>query len=208
MGVAKRLLITAYFMKSLLTKTLVGAALILLCGGCTTTYITPISTAMPELIISSPEQTIPATQKTFELKRDWQYGPWVMKKGAKIVFYSDGLGTFDATVYSQYNTTTDILHFQSIQYGSDANRLFAFPKDDVGLRLHMRAPWTDYKYTVNFGYDARYFDEIDHVKFLGRLRLQDSNVGDPTAYNATYQPHVQFEHKPTPPEQVSDAEMR
>ncbi len=195
-------------MKSFFIKSLAGAAVLLFCGGCTTTYITPLSTAMPELTISSPDQTIPATQKTFELKHDWQYGPWVMKKGAKIIFYSDGLGTFEGTVYSQYNVTTEILHFQSIAYGADGNRLFAFPKADVGMRMHIRGPWTDYVYTTNFGYDARYFDNIDHVKFLARLRLQDVHTGAPQGYPTSFQPHVQLEGKQAPPARHSSAENR
>ncbi len=165
---------------------LAAASVAVLFAGCTTTYITPLYTAQPELIIDSPDKTIPATSKTFLLKRNWEYGPWVVKKGAQIVFYADGLGTFSGTVYSQYNLATEILHFQSIQYSADGNRLFSFPGTDVGARMHIRNPWTDYKYDINFGYDRRYFDDIDHVKWLARLRLRETGFGDPEAMTTNF----------------------
>ncbi len=162
-----------------------GLAMLVL-PACTTTYITPMATASPARVDKTRDQAVPADTKVFSLQRDWQYGPWIMKRGAQILFRSDGTGEFSGTVYAQTDTAPQELHFQSIQYGLDGNRLFSFPQRDVGFRMIMRRSNTDYVYNQSFGFDERHFDHIHSVKFFARLRLDDEHVGRYDAKGTTY----------------------
>ncbi|MEM7143692.1 MAG: hypothetical protein AAF591_01065 [Verrucomicrobiota bacterium] len=155
-------------------------------AGCTTTYITPLAVALPKRLDAAVSQSAVASEKTFILPHNWQYGNWIMKEGAKITFYSDGFGTFEATVFSQFGVGPDELHFQSIQYAKDGNALFTFPGTDVGMRMAMRNTFTDYPYKANFAFDQRFFDDIYDVKWFGRLRLKSENVGSPMARRSSY----------------------
>ncbi|MEM8953089.1 MAG: hypothetical protein AAGD22_02960 [Verrucomicrobiota bacterium] len=156
---------------------------------CTTTYITPLAVALPKRLDAAVSQSAVASEKTFILPHNWQYGNWIVKEGAKITFYADGFGTFEATVFSQFGVGPDELHFQSIQYAKDGNALFTFPGTDVGMRMTMRNTFTDYPYKANFAFDQRFFDDIYDVKWFGRLRLKDENVGDAMARRSSYVEH-------------------
>lgn len=142
-----------------------------LMSACTTTYVTPMAVCHPRRLDVSPSQSVMAPGKTFTIPHDWQYDSWVMKKGARITFFEDGTGEFNGTVFSQYSTQHDELHFQSVQYGVDGNALFTFPGSDVGHVLHIRGSMRDFPYTVRFSFNRAYYPYIHDVKFMARLRL-------------------------------------
>lgn len=171
----------------LLAATLSGMA------ACTTTFITPISVAETRRVDHTQDQAIPAGEKVFTLPNDWQWGPWVMRRGARIIFREDGTGEFMGRVYAQYNTTPEELHFQSIQYAKDGNRLFSFPGTDVGYRMPIRTPFTDYAYNASFGFDARHFEHIDSVKFYARTRLKEEHVGHFAAKRSSFVSDTAFD---------------
>lgn len=158
----------------------VAAGILLAAVSCTTkTYITPMAVAQPNRVDFSADQSLPADVKTFTLPADWQYGTWVVKKGATIQFNRDGTGEFSAVIFSQHVGSPDELHFQSVQYGIDQNVLFTFPGSEVGLRMGLRESFRDFPYETRFGFDPRLFDSIVDVKFLARLRLNGDSVGEP-----------------------------
>jgi hypothetical protein len=162
----------------------VGAALFA-SAACTTTYVTPLAVAQPNRVDLAADQSVPPGEKVFVLPRDWQYGTWVIKKGATLTFRADGLGSFSCVAFSQFNVSSDELHLQAISYGRDGNALFAVPGSDTGMPLHLRQPNRDFPYDAKFGFDPRYFDSIHDVKFLGRLRLVAEHMGHPQARRAS-----------------------
>ncbi len=187
---------TLTFMKR--TTLLLLSASLLGISACTTTYITPISVAETRRVDVTNGQEIPAGEKTFTLPKDWQWGPWVVRRGATITFREDGTGIFSCRLYSQFNTTPENLHFQAIAYSKDGNRLFAFPGRDTGLSMAIRTPFTDYPYDVPFGYDKRHFEFIDSVKFYGRLRLQKAHVGQFAAKRSSFTAASRFDPTGSP----------
>jgi len=148
-------------------------------SGCTTTFVTPMAVTQTTRADVVLDQTAPASQKSFLLPNDWQYNNWVIKKGSKITFFSDGMGEFDARIFSQFTTSPDEVRFQSFQYGRDGNLLFTFPETEVGYPLHMRASYRDYPYHVRFAFDPRFFDDINEAKFFARVRMKSENIGAP-----------------------------
>lgn len=181
------------------TILLLSVALLSL-NSCTTTYITPISVAETRRVDVTEGQEIPAGEKTYTLPNDWQWGPWVVRRGATIIFREDGTGIFSCRLYTQFNTTPEDFHFQAIAYAKDGNRLFAFPGRDTGLSMAIRTPFTDYPYDVPFGYDKRHFEHIDSVKFYGRLRLQEAHVGQYAAKRSSFVPNTRFDPTGSPAE--------
>ncbi len=169
-------------------------------AACTTTYITPVSVADTRRVDITENQEIPAGEKVFTLPNDWQWGPWVMRGGAKITFREDGTGNFECRVYAQYNTTPEELHFQSIQYAKDGNRLFSFPGKAVGYVMAIRTPYTDYPYNASFGFDERHFEHIDSVKFYARTRLKEEHVGHFAAKRSSFTSETSFDPTGSPPE--------
>jgi len=180
-----------------------AASAALLLSGCTTTYVTPIAVTTLKRTDSGPGQDALADSKTFTLPHDWQFGAWVMKRGARIVFNADGTGTFSGVIYATQTASPygDMLHLQSIQYGRDGNRLFSFPGTDTGAGLGLRSAHRDFPYDASFGFDARYFERIDSVKWFARLRFQDENVGHPHA-KRTSQVATSVVGSPVPPQQL------
>ena len=75
------------------TAAVLGAAIVGL-AACTTTYITPLSVAETRRVDVTENQEVPAGEKVFTLPNDWQWGPSVMRRGARIVFREDGTGEF------------------------------------------------------------------------------------------------------------------
>lgn len=152
-------------------------------AGCTTTYVTPVAVTTLQRDDHAPAQDAPVASKSFTLPHDWQFGIWVVKRGARIVFNADGTGTFSGVLFAHQTTAAygDMLHLQSIQYGPDGNRLFAFPGTDVGAAMGLRSPYRDFPYDIAFGFDPRYFSRIDSVKWYARLRMLDQQRGHPQA---------------------------
>lgn len=155
----------------------VAAALVATLAGCTTTYVTPIAVTRPLRLDTSVDQSFQAGEIVFALPNDWQYGTWVMKEGARIVFHADGWGSFSCTLYSQFADSADELHFYAVAYGRDGNQLFIVPGRDTGMALALRRSWTDYPYDAKFSFDPRLFDRIHDVKFYARLRLKEGSLG-------------------------------
>ena len=155
------------------------ATLTVINSACTTTYVTPMAVTEPLRIDFTPDPSVPATQKAFTLPRDWQYNNWVLKKGTTITFYENGFGEFEGRIFSQFSTSPDEIHLQSIQYGADGNRLFSFPGRDTGFPLHVRNSHQDYPYNQKFAYDKRFFEDIHDVKFFARARMKSENIGSP-----------------------------
>jgi hypothetical protein len=151
----------------------------ILTSGCTTAYITPMAVTEPQRADFTRDESAPSNQKSFFLPHDWQYNNWVIKKGSKVTFYDNGFGEFSGRIFSQFTTSPDTVHFQSIQYGADGNRLFSFPDRSVGYPLHIRLSYQDYPYDEKFAYDKRFFNDIHDAKFFARTRLKSENVGDP-----------------------------
>ena len=158
-------------------------AAMLATAGCTTTYVTPVAVTTLRRVDVSAGQDTAVASKTFTLPNDWQFGVWVMRRGAQIVFNADGTGTFSAVIYATQTGGAygDMLHLQSIQYGRDGNRLFTFPGTDVGAAMGLRSAFRDFPYDAAFGFDPRQFERIDSVKWYARLRLQQENLGHPQA---------------------------
>lgn len=147
-------------------------------GGCSTTYVTPTAVAYPTRMDKTRDQSLPADTKTFTLPNDWQYGSWIMKRGASIAFRADGTGHFNGRLYSPARAETPIeLHFQSIQFGRDGNRLFAFPLRNDGVALIIRRPFTDHEFDIDFGFDPRLFADIQVAKFFARVELDPQQMG-------------------------------
>ncbi len=163
---------------------------------CTTTYVTPMAVSQTTRADVTLDQTTPSNQKTFLLPHDWQYNNWVIKRGSKITFYSDGIGEFEARVFSQFTTSPDEVHFQSIQYGKDGNRLFSFPETEVGYPLHIRSSYQDFPYNVRFAFDPRLFDDINEAKFYARVRMKSENIGLPEDYAAYSSPSTRLDLNP------------
>lgn len=161
------------------TKALAALLVTLSLASCTTTYITPMAVSQPKRLDLSMSQSATPYSKTFVLPHDWQYDSWVMKKGTQITFNADGTGVFNVTAFSQFTKKHDELHFQSIQYGIDGNTLFVVPGADVGYPIHLRGSFRDFVYTGRFGFDKRYFNHINDVKFFARLYLMPDTVGHP-----------------------------
>lgn len=161
-----------------------AALLLVALSSCTTTYVTPMAVTQTTRADVIADETAPANQKVFHLPHDWQYNNWVIKRGSKITFHSDGIGEFDARVFSQFTTSPDEVHFQSIQYGKDGNRLFSFPETEVGYPLHIRSSYQDFPYSVRFAFDPRFFDDITEAKFFARVRMKSENIGPPEQYSA------------------------
>lgn len=108
--------------------------------------------------------------KVFHLPADLHGNGWVMRKGTKMTFGSDGSALLETTVYAHNGLTLpNAVQLESIQYGTDGNIQFAVPGNDVGHSLHMRYPQRDYPYSVRFGYKRAYFNSINSVKFACRL---------------------------------------
>lgn len=109
-------------------------------------------------------------RKVYTLNSDLHGNGWVMRRGAKITFGSDGSAELDAIVYAQEGLPLpNAIHLESIQYGPDGNVLFAVPGNDVGHPLHLRHARRDYPVRQGFGYKRAYFDRITTVKFAARL---------------------------------------
>jgi len=182
---------------------LLCAAAFLGLAGCTTTYVTPVAVTTLQRVDSAPSQDTTAVSKTFTLPHDWQFGVWVVKRGAKIVFHVDGTGDFSGVVYAHQTATSygDMLHLQSIQYGRDGNRLFAFPGTDVGAAMGLRSAYRDFPYDAAFGFDPRYFERIDTVKWYARLRMLEKNMGHPQA-KRTSQVTESVVGSPVPPREL------
>jgi hypothetical protein len=166
-------------------------------SSCTTTYLTPMAVTQTTRGDVTLDQTTPSNQKTFLLPHDWQYNNWVIKKGSQITFYSDGIGEFEACVFSQFTTSPDEVHFQSIQFGKDGNRLFSFPETEVGYPLHIRASYQDFPYNVRFAFDPRFFDDINEAKFFARVRMKSENIAPPDQYSShsSSSTHLDFDPK-------------
>jgi hypothetical protein len=163
-------------------------------GGCTTTYVTPTAVASPARADRTRDQSIPAETKTFSLPNDWQYGPWIMKRGASVEFRADGTGHFSCKLYSQATSPSPIeLHFQSIQFGRDGNRLFTFPLRDDGIALHIRRPYTDFVYDIDFGFDPRLFSDIQEAKFYARVLLDEEQMGGFNSHGTLFTRWLRFD---------------
>ena len=108
--------------------------------------------------------------KIFHLGSDLHGNGWVMRKGTKITFNSDGSALLETTVYAHDGLNLpNAVQLESIQYGPDGNIQFSLPGNDVGHSLHLRHPRRDYPYTVRFGYKRAYFPTIQSVKIACRL---------------------------------------
>lgn len=161
-----------------------GVALAL--TGCVVTYVTPIAVSDTKRMDTTPDQASLSVFKTFYLPNDWQYGPWIMKRGSKITYFENGMGRFSGSVYTQYSTVTDHLHLQALAYGKDGNLLFGFPGNDTGFPMRLATSYRDYPYTADFAFDPRYFHDIDTVKFYARHRLRSQHVGERRSKRASY----------------------
>lgn len=108
--------------------------------------------------------------KVFHLNSDLHGNGWVMRKGTRLTFNSDGSALLESTVYAHDGLNLpNAIQLESIQYGPDGNIQFSLPGNDVGHSLHLRHPRRDYPYTVRFGYKNAYFPTISSVKFACRL---------------------------------------
>ncbi len=155
---------------------ILSPSILCLCGlsSCHTLEPPPMARAVPQPILPVDKLVDTPAEKTFVLRGDWAQGAWVIKRGATITFRPDGTGQFSAVVYCSQDVGVDELRFQSIQYGSDGNTLFAFPDNPVGYPMHIRRPAKDYPYDANFGFDPRHFDSIHRAKFFATLRIHGS----------------------------------
>ena len=108
--------------------------------------------------------------KVFHLDSDLHGNGWVMRRGTKISFGSDGSVSLDTNVYALDGLPLpNAIQLESIQYGPDGNVLFAVPGNEVGYPLHLRHPRRDYPVSTRFGYKKAYFERITAVKFAARL---------------------------------------
>ncbi len=108
--------------------------------------------------------------KVFELDTDLHGNGWVMRRGTRIAFGSDGSVVLDTNVYALDGLPLpNAIQLESIQYGPDGNVLFAVPGNDLGHPLHLRHARRDYPVNARFGYKKAYFERITTVKFAARL---------------------------------------
>lgn len=108
--------------------------------------------------------------KVYALDSDLHGNGWVMRRGTKITFGTDGSVILDTIVYAEEGLKLpNAVQLESIQYGPDGNMLFAIPGNDVGHSLHMRYTRRDYPVKSRFGYKRAYFDRISSVQFKARL---------------------------------------
>jgi len=109
-------------------------------------------------------------RKVYSLDSDVHGNGWVMRKGTKITFSSDGGCELDTIVYaSEGLNLPNAIQLECVQYGPDGNILFSVPGNDIGHSLHLRHPRRDYPNKVLFGYKGAYFPRITTVKFAARL---------------------------------------
>ncbi len=171
-------------------------------SGCVTTYVTPIATTDTRRLDTAPDQSALSISKTFYLPHDWQYGPWIMKRGAKITYFENGMGRFTGKVYTQNATSVDHLHFQALAYGKDGNLLFGFPGNDTGYPMRLATTFRDYPYTADFAFDSRYFMDIDTVKFYARHRLTTGHVGERRAKRTSFISRTFIDNRTQPPREL------
>jgi hypothetical protein len=143
------------------------ALLLLTSAGCTSKPAPAYSVVSTYLAEHSDSSDL---SKVFQLDSDLHGNGWVMRKGTKMTFHSDGSALLEATVYAHDGLNLpNAIQLESIQYGPDGNIQFSLPGNDVGHSLHLRHPRRDYPYTVRFGYKRAYFPAIHSVKFACRL---------------------------------------
>ncbi len=148
-----------------LTK-LTASLLLFACAGCASkpASYTVVSTTLTKHADSTE------FRKVFALNADLQGNGWVMRKGTRIAFGSDGSVELDTIAYALDGLPLpNAIQLESIQYGPDGNVLFSVPGNDVGHPLHLRHAHRDYPCNVRFGYKRAYFDRITKVKFAARL---------------------------------------
>jgi hypothetical protein len=142
------------------------ALLLLVSPGCKSppSNYTVVSTSLDK----HPDST--EFTKVFALNSDLHGNGWVMRKGTKIAFNSDGSAVLDTVVYAQEGLQLpNAIQLEAIQYGPDGNVQFSVPGNDVGHSLHLRHPRRDYPYSVRFGYKRAYFPALASCKFACRL---------------------------------------
>ncbi len=126
-----------------------------------------------------------SSTKEYVTKADWVDGDWVIKKGAKITFRQDGLGSFTCRAYTVAAARRQEFHFQSLQYGRDGNLLFAAPAADLGYSIHARNADQDYAVDFDFGFDARQFAYIERVLYTARIRKPKNSLVSSTNRQST-----------------------
>jgi hypothetical protein len=155
---------------------LAGAISIAFLSSCQSTVWTPAA-SVSAVRESAGAFDTNAPAKTFVIKRDWQDGDWIVKKGAKITFRQDGLGSFSGRIYTLQAARKQEFHFQSVQYGRDGNLLFTAPAADLGYSIHARNAEQDYAVDFDFGFDARHFAYIERVLYTARIRKPKNSAG-------------------------------
>ena len=141
--------------------------LLLTSAGCTSKPAPAYSVVSTYLSKHSDSSEV---SKVFQINSDLHGNGWVMRKGTKIAFNSDGSALLETTVYADDGLNLpNSIQLESIQCGSDGNIQFSLPGNDVGHPLHLRHSRRDYPYSVRFGYKRAYFPTIHSVKFACRL---------------------------------------
>jgi hypothetical protein len=116
------------------------------------------------------KESVEGLSKVFSIESDMRGHGWVLRRGTKIVFHSDGRAELDTTAYAVEGLPLpNALHLEIIQSGPDGNILFSLPGTDVGQPIHFRYPRMDYPVHLNFGYNRAHFARIKSVKVAARL---------------------------------------
>lgn len=134
------------------------------CGTPETSYTVASTFAAPS------KESVEGVSKVYTLDSDMRGNGWVLRRGTKITFHSDGRAELNTTAYALEGLPLpNALHLEIIQSGPDGNILFSLPGTDVGQPVHFRYPRMDYPVHIHFGYNRAHFDRIRSVKLVARL---------------------------------------